>query len=804
MTSKITGRDYATLRSDIINFLRLKLPNDWDYQNTADPVVIFAECLARVGEELHFTIDELRRECDMATANRASSIYSYAMREGYKMMLPRASFGTLSINYRPDNNNSDAGKWHINIKKFDEIKVKPLGETLYVVDKSVNADLYPPLDSQYRISLSDYYNENGDINNTKRGIYNAYMEDEYSKTVRLNVVLGTKSEYKFTYSNINNDSTIELPDPYIDRNLVRLTYHTSSMPSDSYNEITYVDDVISSGFNSLSFTLTPKFIGGAIKLCIEFPTNYRDIFSDHGTLFTFEYIRVKETKIDSLLSYQTGKSTFDFGDKITYNDTTTIPDDKDIVVTIGNGIKGYTGYESANVTRENYKKFVQNYSALLTKSDYENYIKAVSSAHCKIYDHGDCYKSPPVLPDDTSLIPRVIYAVTDDFYDSRMYMWYDLKERSGRSDCIVMIPFGRDPYSVFIKAECYLVGTSTAEIATKIRNEIINYYDGSVGEKIPKISVIDYLSHKASDKVIRMESLIVRDTTFGTVDETFNNVNTLSNDKIDELFDALKVENINYQSGIEDDYSDGYYLRGLIYKDSNNVTYTAAELDELYNVEGTPKKVDLCYYCKYPRLKHGSVIDSEYNEFPDKFPDIYYLKPTHDGHDEVLITDYTDLVIHQATYGEVDTSEWDYPYSKIFSYNVTDTGTVTDTPEWYVYIYETSDHSDSAILYINSSDITLKSGVTNIYVKAEGVDQITLYTSPVEASYYVDSDRTTEFNSRSTSYSGDSPEGGLNAEPYIVKDATALINADYSRHHYMVPVINNVTVLIKAVNTNIR
>ena len=240
------------------------------------------------------------------------------------------------------------------------------------------------------------------------------------------------------------------------------------------------------------------------------------------------------------------------------------------------------------------------------------------------------------------------------------------------------------------------------------------------------------------------------------------------------------------------------------YKDSNNVTYTAAELDELYNVEGTPKKVDLCYYCKYPRLKHGSVIDSEYNEFPDKFPDIYYLKPTHDGHDEVLITDYTDLVIHQATYGEVDTSEWDYPYSKIFSYNVTDTGTVTDTPEWYVYIYETSDHSDSAILYINSSDITLKSGVTNIYVKAEGVDQITLYTSPVEASYYVDSDRTTEFNSRSTSYSGDSPEGGLNAEPYIVKDATALINADYSRHHYMVPVINNVTVLIKAVNTNIR
>ena len=80
MSSRFKGRDYATLRKEILDFLKQRLPQEWDSTNLGDPVVIFAESLARVGDQLHFTIDELRRECDIATAQRASSVYSYAMR----------------------------------------------------------------------------------------------------------------------------------------------------------------------------------------------------------------------------------------------------------------------------------------------------------------------------------------------------------------------------------------------------------------------------------------------------------------------------------------------------------------------------------------------------------------------------------------------------------------------------------------------------------------------------------------------------------------------------------------------------
>ena len=130
MASRFKGRDYGALREEIIDFLRQRLPKDWDYNNSADPVVIYAESLARMGDSLHFTIDELRRECDMATANRASSIYSYASREGYKFFLPRGSRGTIYVNSSKDMDD----KLTLNINKFDEIKCGETDDRLYAVN----------------------------------------------------------------------------------------------------------------------------------------------------------------------------------------------------------------------------------------------------------------------------------------------------------------------------------------------------------------------------------------------------------------------------------------------------------------------------------------------------------------------------------------------------------------------------------------------------------------------------------------------------------------------------------------------
>lgn len=708
MASRFQGRDYSTLRAEIIEFLRQRLPNDWDYTNLADPVVIFAESLARVGDQLHFTIDELRRECDIATANRASSVYSYAMREGYKMMLPKGSSGTITIN----SVDAQSNMLHLAINKFDPIPVVTTGDVLYAAN-SINADLQ-------RIPSNDYVDYISNINpddpdyNKKYISYIEYANNMYRQTQRLNVVLGTKNTFNFSYGDINNDSTVTLPDPLIDRNLIRLMVNDGKS-----TEWQYVDDIIGSGFTGNIYTLTTKFIGGAVVLCIEFATNYRDLFSA-TTTFTFEYISITNHTLENTVD---NNAAIDLSSYINVNpayenDENIQENGPQYVVNLGSGIKGYTEYEDPNVTRENYKKFIQDYSALLTKDDFANYIKAITATYCKVYDHSDNYKDN-VLPDGTSLMERVIYILTEALYDERESLWHDLIERASRSDCIVFVPYGKDPFTIVIKAECFLLGTSVSDIATKIKAQLMTYYSGNIGTTVPTLSMIDYLVHRASDKVVRVSSVTVRDSAFGFINTDFNDVSTLSNDDIDKLFVSIQNNDIKTEMGKR--YLMGVYTRpayndypstfpiGATYTDypskfdplpmanteSTGFTNYSKYIEDTYPTfaayltnhkeafggdwktyvndfaehpydpkapNGLPGYEDYCkdyidhahvYYDKYPAV--------EYKQFPDQFPGIYKVSTNE------LIDTYEKLIKTQTVYGTIDSRIWDYDDDKIIT-----------------------------------------------------------------------------------------------------------------------------------------
>lgn len=623
MVSRFVGRDYATLREEIISFLRNKLPRDWDWTNLSDPIVIFAESLARMGDQLHYTIDELRRECDVATAKRASSIYSYAMREGYKMMLPRASFGTLLINSKAQGN-----KLQLKIDKFSPIPVTNTGDTLYAAEK-VEHTIYAPLDKEYAAALRAEATGDPTKSENLHGWYNYtnYVDTAAKRITRVPVVLGTLETFNFSYSDINSDSTIDIPDALIDRNLLSLVKHSSKSGD---IELEYVDDIIGSGFSETSFTITPKFIGGAISLVIEFPSNYQELFDVQDT-FSFRYIRTIDKKIDDTPENAAAINISDYIKPLPeYASDPSILSGISYELSLSDGIKGYTEYENPNVTRENYKKFVQSYASLLTKDDYASYIKAATSQHCQVFDHADNYRFDKV-PEGTELIPRTIYIITDADYDGRRELWEDLKERSSRSDCIVLIPYGKDPYTIVVKAECYLLGTSVSAVATQIKKDLLEYYTADPGEKIPEVSKINYIVHKASDKVIRMDSCIVRDSTYGTVDNTFNRVFELENEDLDDIYYCVShgKEYNNTKTGI---------------------STTATKDDETW--------------IKYEPVK--------YNAFPDKFTNIYVISPA--GESEVQT--YEDLLGHQAAYGDLDSESWDYKDTDIFKgYRDTDDGT---------------------------------------------------------------------------------------------------------------------------------
>jgi len=657
MASRFLGRDYSTLREEIIQFLRTRLPQDWDYTNLADPVVIYAETLARIGDQLHYTIDEIRRECDISTAQRASSIYSYALREGYNLMLPNSSFGTLTITANKDF--ETGGKVQLQINKFDEIKVKSTGDVLYAA-KSIDSILQEPLDNEYVETIRNYINEsNFDDQNThddlenNRDIYSRYANTIYNRSVHLPVVLGKKADFQFTYNDINQDSTVTLPDAMIDRRLFRLIHHIASENTDE--ELRYVIDVISTGYSEKSYSLTPKFIGNSLVLNIEFPTDYSVLFKPSDT-FTFEYIQVMNNVIEPT---DENTESIDLSNYIT---KAVAVDDIDIKtsykVDLGNGIKGYRDYEDPVVTREQYKKYLHDYSALLTKDNYSTYIKSAYSSYCTVFDHGDNYKD--ILPYGTQLMPRVIYISTDDNFSARKQMWEDLKERSSRSDCIVMVPYGKDPYTIVVKADCYLLGVSASEVATKIQSELINYYGSTIGERKPEISVINYLVHKASDHVIRMESCLVRDTTFGTIDTTFANTATLTNDEIDHLYAALEDgdNNLNYSYTVDRVDSDGNKYSDTVYP----------LRDEFTGTNGT-----VYYYNKYPKFDYDEKYRNESKSDNYNYPKIYHLisynNDDPDSSNEDPITSYDTLVQYQDNYGELDRKEFDLKDENLFKIN---------------------------------------------------------------------------------------------------------------------------------------
>lgn len=824
MTSRFIGRDYSSLRDEIIRFLRERLPKEWDYTNLADPVVIYAETLARVGDQLHYTIDELRRECDISTAQRSSSIYSYALREGYNMMLPRSSFGQLTIS--ANNEFSTSGKIRLDIDKFDEIKVGSTGDSLYAVD-DIHSVLYSPLDEDYISTLSNFISEDGTIsdeNMRKRNIYARYAATVYNRAVHLNVVAGKKLDFTFSYKDINSDSTVTLPNPMIDRTLFRLSYKDSSNTNDVTMD--YVTDVISSGFNLNSFSLVPKFIGGAITLCIEFPTNYSDIFKTDAT-FKFECIQIANSFIEN--SYE-NTETIDLSNYVSLVNESDEETDLSTSYSIdmGNGIKGYSEYEDPNVTREQYKKYLHDYSSLLTKDNYATYIKTAYSSYCHVFDHADNYKD--ILPAGTALMPRVTYISTDDSYSARQTMWEDLIERSSRSDCIVMVPYGKDPYTIVVKADCYLLGTSASSVATKIQSDLIQYYGKTIGEYVPETSMIDYLVHKSSDKVIRMSSLIVRDSTFGTIDTTFANTVNLSNDEIDSLYESLESENYNYHISTNRTDSDGN-----------------SYIDTVYPLRGEYVKDDVTYYYnKYPIWDYLRRRNNEFTSDNYPFPKIYvvvkYNSDNPDESNEHVIDNYDDLVRYQTSYGALDIKEWDLSDEDLFemhkhagsSYEeYTQVSYKVNSNDKFGFVKNEDIDFENNIIkagseIFNRSLVTVidlidqNTSITNklpgllfkcdyIYEETDSNDNIITITksgyidpSKMDVSHRVNQDGAILYSSNSIADSeivtrlavGDQLSNIIN--PELSYDVA--IKRYYVKHHYMIPVLNNVVVLIRAIS----
>lgn len=465
MASRFQGRDFQTLRQEIIDFVKERAPETWDYNNASDPMIRFIETVAILGDHLHYYIDGMRREADMATASLASSVYSYALREGYTLLLPRSTH------------------FRINLYSEEELEIP-----------NVTLEKFAPFD--LRDSEGDYFVLTP-LPSTN--IYNQYPHEEEdqdgNKTIvnspEIEIVAGELKEVRFTFSDIDYYSRIELPESRIDPEMCQLIAQSGQ----EVREILRVEDVVSDIAQANVYSLTPTFTSGIERLYIEFPYNYRNLFPVN-TLFTFRYLITRdESKPLSVF------------------------ESKEVKGVIGsvNSYGGYRDYENPESIKQNYKHYVRDFTALVTKADYKSFVNYNIFSRCQVFDKSDQYNGTFY-----DIPARTIYILSDLEYKERQALRKEILKRSSRSDNIFMIPYGRSLYRVLIIVEANLLAESEDSIRSSIRTSLEEFYNDLSEVRDPIESIIYYKVHSCNSAISRAWVILISEyyREDGTVERT--------------------------------------------------------------------------------------------------------------------------------------------------------------------------------------------------------------------------------------------------------------------------------------------
>ena len=588
MPSRFQGRDFQTLRQEIIDFVKQRAPETWDSNNAADPMIRFIETIAMLGDNLHFYIDAMRREADMATAALASSVYSYALREGYTLVLPRSTHFRINLY-----SESAAEIPNVSFNKFDEFELQNVEGTYYVLTP------LPPTSVYYQ-----YPYTNNDPSNPV----------EVKEPPEIEIVAGERKEVTFTFSDIDYYSRIELPESRIDAEMCQLLAQSGQ----EVREIIRVEDVISDLQQANVFSLTPSFIHGVERLYIEFPYNYRNLFPTN-TIFTFKYLTIK----------QESKTSNYFESK-----------DMEGVIGLATSSGGYREYENPESIKQNYKHYVRDFSSLVTKFDYKSFVNYNINSRCQVFDKSDEYNG-----NFESIPVRTMYILSDLAYAEREALRKEILKRSSRSDNIFMIPYGRKLYRAFIIVEANLLAESEENIRSAIKSSLESFYNDISEVRDPIESVIYYKVHSCNSAIARAWVILIEEGYREKFTRTIDGVDVdveedCSNFPTEQIItDSTRLhEYIDEKIGDEDNPHYNYIFKffyDLLPNDPEDDTakdlsyldrYSELPLkkdtvvfrnvltdaiDRLYSFKGQKPLIRTSYWYQYPRTLPYSTVNED-------------------------------------------------------------------------------------------------------------------------------------------------------------------------------------------------
>ena len=136
------GKDFATLKQNLVDFTKTYFPNTYSDFNEASPGMVFIEQAAAIGDVLSFYQDVQLKESMLAYATERKNVISLAQSMGYKPKVTAPAVTTLTVyqlvptkgapDYAPDD------RCYLKIKEGMEIESTSVADVIFRTTDSVD------------------------------------------------------------------------------------------------------------------------------------------------------------------------------------------------------------------------------------------------------------------------------------------------------------------------------------------------------------------------------------------------------------------------------------------------------------------------------------------------------------------------------------------------------------------------------------------------------------------------------------------------------------------------------------------
>lgn len=446
---KYQGRDFTELRAEIINKLKESLGDNWTDQSASDPLIIMAEQIAFLQDNLNYYIDQQKRESDIITATRVRNVWNKALRDGYKPHMYKAAEGNIILRYTGEEissffENPDDNVVFI-LKKGSNFKssISTLSDSTNVVTE-YDYMLFPREKRDNDENISQGYISIYPI--TTDGIINIDDTDEEADETykdgtplefSIPVVQGYFETRISSVSDVNENLFLKINSSYVAEGKTKVWYVSTPDVNASGDEWEEVDDVFSDYRQGKYFSIRPIWNKDFLYTGVQFNFDYLNYMEGAGNGFIkIEYIdtlgskgTINASEEDDSVSPSTYTGGVDLIDDVQFTENVSGIDlSESFTVYNIEPIIGGMDLEQISSIKTNFKRSIKVVEALITLYDYQEYISQILGLEATALDwsYGDTYQYLSKADTENA---RVVYVFVSLSPESEEYKKYEeLKE----------------------------------------------------------------------------------------------------------------------------------------------------------------------------------------------------------------------------------------------------------------------------------------------------------------------------------------------------------------------------------------